>query len=223
LQPLLGAGILSFVFGSVAGLPSPAGIPYFLFSLVGMIAWNFFSQIATRGSTSLLSNASLVQKTFFPRLLLPLSTALATCVDLVVSVGLLAVAMIIEAYAPGLPILSAAFWLAFIGVAALGLALMCSALMVRYRDVQYVLPFAIQLLLFLSPVAYSLQSVPRGSRFFYELNPLAGLLEGFRWSVLSTPRPPAGLIAYSTISSLLILAAGAIVFHRLERSFADVI
>jgi lipopolysaccharide transport system permease protein len=223
LQPLLGAGILAFVFGNVAGLPAPAGIPYFLFSLVGMVGWTAFSQIATRASNSLVGNTQLVQKVFFPRLLLPLSTVLSTLVDVGVSLGLVAVLVVVNNITPGLGLVTLPLWLALFLAVGLGVGLGASALMVRFRDVQYVLPVAVQLLLFLSPVAYSLAKVPASARTLYELNPLAGLLEGFRWSVLGTPAPSVGLTLYSGASSLLLLLIGLLVFHRMERGFADVI
>jgi lipopolysaccharide transport system permease protein len=223
LQPLLGAGILSFVFGSVAGLPSPAGIPYFVFSLVGMVGWTAFSQVTTRASSSLVSNAQLIQKIYFPRLLLPLSTVLSTLIDVGVSLGLVAVVMAIAGVAPGASVATFPLWLALFVAVGLGIGLASSALMVRYRDVQYVLPLFVQLLLFLSPVAYDLSAVPKGSLRLYELNPLAGLLEGLRWSVLGTPAPSIGLVAYSVSASLMLFLVGLAVFHRMERGFADVI
>lgn len=223
LQPLLAAGILSFVFGNVAGLPGPAGIPYFLFSLVGMVGWTAFSQVATRSSSSLVANAGLIQKVFFPRVLLPLSTVLSTLVDVAVSLGLVAVLMLVYGIAPGAAVVTFPLWLLLFILIGLGLGLMSSALMVKYRDVQYVLPVAVQMLLFLSPVAYMLSSVPNGSRFWYELNPLAGLLEGFRWAVLDTPAPSMGLTIYSAVASVVFFVAGLMVFNRMERGFADVI
>jgi lipopolysaccharide transport system permease protein len=223
LQPLLGAGILTFVFGSVAGLPAPEGIPYFVFSLVGMVGWTAFSQVATRSSASLVGNASLVQKVFFPRLLLPVSTVLSTAVDVVVSLGLLAVLLAVNGIWSGAAIVTFPLWLALFFLLGLGLGLASSALMVRFRDVQYVLPVAVQLLLFISPVAYSLDAVPAGSRQIYELNPLAGMLEGFRWSVLGTAAPSAASVAYSVVAAVLALAFGLLIFNRMEQEFADVI
>jgi lipopolysaccharide transport system permease protein len=223
LQPLLGAGILSFVFGNVAGLPAPAGIPYFLFSLVGMVGWTAFSQITIRASASLVGNADLVQKVYFPRLLLPLSTVLSTMVDVLVSLGLVAVLLVFNDIPVGVAVLTVPIWLFLFVSVALGVGLAAAALMVRFRDVQYVLPFGVQLLLFLSPVAYSLSAVPASSLTLYELNPLAGLLEGFRWSLLGTPAPSATLIVYSVTASLALLLVGLLMFHRLERGFADVI
>jgi lipopolysaccharide transport system permease protein len=223
LQPLLAAGILSFVFGNVADLPAPAGIPYFLFTLVGMVGWTAFSQVATRSAGSLVANAGLVQKIFFPRVLLPLSSACSTMVDVAVSLGLVAVVLIVQGAHSGLGIVTFPVWLVMFVVVGLGLGLTSCALMVRYRDVGYVLPVAVQFLLFLSPVAYTLDSVPAGSRTLYELNPLAGLLEGLRWSLLGTDRPSLGLSLYSIFSSAAMFVLGLLVFHRLERGFADVI
>jgi lipopolysaccharide transport system permease protein len=222
-QPLLAAGVLSFVFGNVAGLPAPAGIPYFVFTLVGTVGWTAFSQVANRSSSSLVGNASLVQKVFFPRLLLPLSTVCSTMVDMAVSLGLLAVLLITNNVNPGFALLTLPVWLVLFVAIGLGLGLASSALMVRYRDVGYVLPVVVQLLLFLSPVAYTLNSVPPGSRTLYELNPLAGLLEGLRWSVLGTPAPTFGLALYSGMMSIVVFMLGLMLFHRMERGFADVI
>jgi lipopolysaccharide transport system permease protein len=223
LQPLLAAGILSFVFGNVAGLPGPAGIPYFVFSLVGMVAWTTFSQVATRSSGSLVANASLVQKVFFPRLLLPFSTVVSTMVDVAVSLGLVVVVMAIQGIAPGAGVATFPLWLLMFVLLGLGLGLAFGALMVKFRDVGYVLPLIVQLLLFLSPVAYQLSAVPSGTKWLYELNPLAGLLEGFRWAILGTAAPSMGMVAYSVVTSVVIFAVGVVIFHRMERGFADVI
>jgi lipopolysaccharide transport system permease protein len=223
LQPLLGAGVLSFVFGSVAGLPSPEGIPYFVFTLTGMVAWTAFSQITTRASSVLVNNAQLVSKVYFPRIILPLSTVLSTLIDVGVSLGLLAVLMAVNEVASGPAILLAPVWMLLIIAVSLGVGMGAGALMVRYRDVQYLLPVAVQFLLYASPVAYSLSAVPQSAQVWFKLNPLTGLLEGFRWSVLNTTRPPNGLIAYSSTSSLLLLVVGLAFFTRMERQFADVI
>jgi lipopolysaccharide transport system permease protein len=223
LQPLLAAGILSFVFGNVAELPPPAGIPYFLFTLVGTVGWTAFSAVANRSSSSLVANAGLVQKAFFPRLLLPLSNTCSALVDVAVSLCLVAVVLLVQGAHSGLGIVTFPFWLATLVVIGLGLGLASSALMVRYRDVGYVLPVAVQFLLFLSPVAYTLDSVPPSTRTLYELNPLAGMLEGFRWSLLGTERPSAGLTAYCITSSVVVFVLGVLIFHRMERGFADVI
>lgn len=223
LQPLLGAGILAFVFGGVANLPGPEGIPYFVFSLAGMVAWTAFSQTALRASTSLVANAQLVQKVFFPRLLLPLSTTVSTAVDVLVSVVLLAVLLVMNRIWAGPPILLLPLWLLVITAAGLGIGLMTSALMVRYRDVQYVVPVAMQLLLFASPVAYAASAAPASAQWAYTINPLTSLLEGVRWSVLGTAAPSTGSVLYGVGMSVLVLIVGMLVFGRMERQFADVI
>jgi lipopolysaccharide transport system permease protein len=227
LQPLLAAGILSFVFGKVANLPAPAGIPYFVFSLAGMTAWNAFSNTVTRAGGVLVANAPLVQKVFFPRLLLPISTVMSTLLDVAVSLVLTAILMAITGVAPGIALLLLPVWLLLILLLGLGLGLGAGALMVRYRDVQYVLPVAVQFLLYASPVAYSLSAVTANvsstTKLFFELNPLTGLLEGFRWSLIDTQAPSAGLAAYAIVSSIVVLLVGLAMFNRMERQFADVI
>ena len=223
LQPLLAAGILTFVFGSVAGLPAPAGIPYFVFSLAGMVAWNTFSQTIIRSSGSLVANSQLVSKVYFPRLLLPLSSVGSTFVDTVVSFMLLAGLMAVNGVQPGWALVLLPVWLLLLLAVALGVGLAAGALMVRYRDVQFVLPVAVQFLLFASPIAYTLASVPENARMWYELNPLTGLLEGFRWSVLGMPRPSTALMAYAAGVSIVALVVGTAIFNRTERQFADVI
>jgi lipopolysaccharide transport system permease protein len=140
-----------------------------------------------------------------------------------VSLALVVVVMAVEGIAPSPQAVTFPIWLALLVIAALGVGLTSSALMVRYRDVQYVLPFAIQLMLFVSPVAYPLSAVPAGSHVLFELNPLTGLLEGFRWSVLGTPAPSAPLTVYAAVSSFIVFAAGSMIFNRTERGFADVI
>jgi lipopolysaccharide transport system permease protein len=223
LQPLLGAGILSFVFGNVANLEAPAGIPYFVFTMMGTVAWTAFSQVTTRSSGSLIANASLVQKVYFPRLVLPISTVLSTMVDVGVSLVLVLVLLAVNGVAPTAALLTFPLWLALFVVLGLGIGLAAGALMVRFRDVQYVLPVGVQMLLFLSPVAYTLAQVPASARTLYELNPLAGLLEGFRWSLLGSSPPSVGLAVYSIVVSLVLFVVGVLVFHRMERGFADVI
>lgn len=221
--PLLGAGLLTFVFGSVADLPPPDGVPYFLFSLAGMVTWTAFAQTATRSSSSLVSNAALVGKVFFPRLLLPISTVLSTLVDVAVSLALLVVLLLIDGIHPGVGVITFPLWMLAVLALALGIGFASGALMVRYRDVQYILPVGIQFLLFASPVAYTLASVPQNVQWIYQLNPLTGLLEGMRWSLIGTPRPSWGLTVYSIGVSLAILVIGTLVFSRMERQFADVI
>lgn len=223
LVPLLGAGILSFVFGGVADLPAPPGVPYFVFTLAGMVVWTLFSQITTRASGTLVANAAMVGKVYFPRFLLPLSSVLSTLVDTAVALAMLLVMMAIAGVWGGVAFLTLPLWLLLTIALSLGIALAAGALMVRYRDVQYILPVAIQFLLFASPVAYTLSSVPASAQTLYELNPLTGLLEGARWALIGTAAPPAWVAIYSGVVSIAVLVVGAMIFSRMEREFADVI
>jgi homopolymeric O-antigen transport system permease protein len=222
LQPLLAAGVFSFVFGSVAHLPSD-GVPYFVFSYTGLLAWNAFSSTLTKAATSVVGNAAMVSKVFFPRMLLPLSIIASTLIDFVVALVLMAVLLATNSIALTWAVLLLPVWLVLVLALGLGSGLLACSLMVRYRDVQYILPIVTGLLLYASPVAYSLASVPKDARSIFLANPLAGLLEGFRWSLLGTHHLTLGIALWAGFASLLILTVGAYAFAALERDFADVI
>lgn len=223
LQPLLAAGIFSFVFGKVAKLPAPDGIPYLVFSYAGLLAWNAFSSTLTKTSSCLLQNANLVSKVYFPRLALPLSTVFSTLIDFGVAFVVMIVLMLVNHVVPALGILLLPVWLLLIVLLALGVGLYASALMVSYRDIQYVLPVVTQFLLYASPVAYSASLVPAKYRLIFEINPLTGLLEAFRWSLLGVGNFPLAAVTYSAIITVVVLVAGAFSFKSMERKFADVI
>jgi lipopolysaccharide transport system permease protein len=222
LQPLLGAGVLSFVFGSVAKLPT-GGIPPFLFTFVGLMAWNVFSGVVSRGSGSLIGNAGLVSKVYFPRMLVPLSTAGSSICDFVVSLVFLGILLGLYGVAPGPAIALVPVWLVLILCLAGGFALLTSSLMVSYRDVSYIVPFLLQILLFASPIAYSTGSVPGRDRILYQIDPLTWLLNDVRWSVVNQPRPDPLYLLLSVIVPLAVLLIGALVFEKRERGFADFI
>ena len=222
LQPLLAAGAFAFVFGKVAGLSS-GGVPYFAFAFAGMLAWNAFSEVLTRMSTSLVGNAQLVSKIYFPRLVLPLSSMGSVLVDFVVAMAMMAVIWPVAGVAPGWSLVTLPLWLAAVLLLASGLGLLAAALMVPYRDVQYVLPVGTQLLLFISPVAYALARVPPSARFIYELNPLTGLLEGFRWALLDIGPLHLFPTLWAFGCSIVFFAIGSFAFAHMERRFADVI
>ena len=222
LQPLMAAGIFSFVFGKVAKLPSD-GLPYFVFAYAGLLGWNAFSSTLTKASGCLLQNANLVSKVYFPRLVLPLSVVFSTLIDFAVALGLMVVLMVVYHVAPTLALLLLPVWLALIVLLAVGVGLYASALTVTYRDVQYVLPVVTQFLLYASPVAYAVSAVPAHLRLVYFVNPLSGLLEAFRWSLLGTGHLDARIVAYSVAVTLLVFAGGALAFKKMERKFADVI
>ena len=225
-QPLLAAGIFTLVFGVIAKLPS-AGVPYFVFAYAGQLAWMAFSGTFTRASSSLVQSAPLVSKVYFPRLILPLSTLCSTLLDFAVAMVLLVVLCFVYHIVPGAALLLLPLWLGLVLILSIGLGLMAAALMVSYRDVQYILPVLLPLLLYASPIAYSLRDalerLPASLHPVLLLNPLSGLIEGFRWSLLGTAPPPLWAALYAATFALVTLLLGAIVFKRMERRFADVI
>ena len=223
LQPLIAAGIFSFVFGKIAKLPAPAGVPYLVFSFAGLLAWNAFNSTLTKASGCLVGNAQLVSKVFFPRLVLPLSTVFSTVIDFGVALVVMALLLAVNRVPIHAGLLLLPVWLLLIVLLALGVGLYAAALMVSYRDIQFILPVLTQFLLYGSPVAYAFASVPARWHAVFALNPLTGLLEAFRWSLLGTGPPPPWMLLYSAGAALAVFAGGALSFKAMERRFADVI
>jgi len=222
LQPLIAGGLFSVVFGKVAKLPSE-GRPYFVFAFAGFIAWSAFQSTLTRASSSLLAQSNLVSKVYFPRLVLPVSSLFSSVVDFAVGLASLAVLLVLIGLAPGLPVLTLPFWILLLHAMGLGLGALAAALSVRFRDLQHALPVLVQLLLYASPVAYAISAVPERLRPYFLLNPMSGVLDGFRWSVLGTSPPAAAAVALSVTGALVALVVGSAVFARFERRLADVI
>ena len=222
VQPLLAAGVFSFVFGSVAKLPS-GGIPYFPFAFAGLLGWTFFSNVLTKVGACLVGNSQLISKVFFPRLVLPLASVGSGLVDFAVTAGMMGVLLVVYHLVPNAGLLLFPVWMLVLTAFALGVGMWAAALAVSYRDVQYILPVALNLLLYASPVAYTLAAVPVKLRWAYLLNPLTPPLEAMRASLLGTPLPGAGALAWSALVSIAVLLAGGFAFKRMERSFADVI
>jgi lipopolysaccharide transport system permease protein len=222
LQPLIAAGIFTFVFGTVAHLPSD-GRPYLVFTFAALTGWNLFSGILTREASCLVGNSNLVARVYFPRLILPLSVLPAALVDYVVSLGMFAVLLVVYGVAPTAAIITLPLWTLLLCAGAFGAGLVAASFMVKYRDVQYVVPVAVQLLLYASPVAYAAARVPEKWHTLYYLNPLAAAIEGLRWSLLGTDPPATGAVLWSVTAAVLSVAVGVIVFRRMERGFADVI
>ncbi len=223
LQPLVASVILGFVFNIVAKLEAPNGLPYFLFSYAGMLGWNAFAGTLSKASGSLVQNTALVSKVFFPKTIVPISSMFATLLDFAVALLLLFILLPIFGVGFGWQIVLVPVWLALLLMTSLGLGLYSSALMVTYRDVQYLLPVFIQLLFYASPVAYALDNVPAKFQWVIAANPLTGVLEGMRWSLLGTPPPNPLALGYSVVASLFMFVLGALLFGRAERKFADVI
>ncbi len=221
-QPLVSAGIFTIVFGEIAGL-STGNVPTFLFTLAGMLAWNLFNGSLGRASSSMVGNQSLVQKVFFPRLLVPVSSLASVVIDFLVALVLAVVLLFVFAINPGWAVLLLPVWVLLIVMIGTGIGLAAAAYMVKYRDVQYVLPWLIQILLYASPVAYALSSVPEDLRWLFEINPVTWFLETFRWSLLGTDLPPTWQILALVVAAPLIFLGGTLVFQKNEREFADYI
>jgi lipopolysaccharide transport system permease protein len=226
LQPLMAAGVFSFVFGRIAQLPSD-GLPYFIFSYAGLLGWNLFNSTLTKTSGCLLGNSQLVSKIYFPRLVLPLSAVPSALIDFGVALGMMAVLMLSYHVHPNFGILLLPLWMVLLLMLSLGVGLSTAALMVSYRDVGYILPVLTQILMYASPIAYgltyALKRIPPHFRALYLLNPLAAPLEAFRASLLGTAWPPLPWLFYSAGASLGIFLLGAYSFKLMERKFADVI
>lgn len=222
LQPLVAMVIFSVIFGQLAKLPSD-GIPYPIFTYTALLPWNLFSTALSRATTSIVNSANLVGKVYFPRVLIPLSAMVSAVVDFFFSFLILLALMVVYGVAPTWRIFALPFLILLALAAALGIGLFLSALNVKYRDVTYVIPFVIQIWLYASPVAYSSTLVPEQWRWLYGLNPLVGVIEGFRWALLGTSWTPDILVLVSFVIVLLGLFGGFVYFNRMEETFADVI
>ena len=222
LQPLATMAIFTAIFGYLAKIPSD-GLPYALFSFTGLLPWIYFSQAIARSGASVVSDANLVKKVYFPRLLIPIAAVLSPLVDFLISLVFLLGMMVWFGIRPGRSIVALPLFLALAMITALAAGLWLSALNVKYRDVGHTLPFLIQIWLYASPVAYSVALIPEKWRLVYGLNPMAGAIEGFRWALLHKDRPALGVIVVSAAVVLALLIGGVMFFKRSERSFADVV
>jgi lipopolysaccharide transport system permease protein len=222
IQPILTMVIFTIFFGNMAGVPSE-GVPYPLFSFAALLPWQYFSTTLGNAANSLVNNSNLLSKVYFPRLLIPITSLVPPAVDFVIAFLVLIVMLVFYRVAPTWNIL----WLpAFMGLAvvtALGVGLWFAALNVKYRDVRYIVPIMVQFGLFVSPVAYPSSIVPAAWRPLYALNPMAGVIEGFRWALLGTNTAPGRMIAVSSVAAIVILVTGFFYFRRTEKTFADVI
>ncbi len=221
LQPLVTVAALTLVFDRLAGVDT-RGVPYVAFALAGLIGWTYVSQCIARGSEVLVDNTSLVTKVYFPRLTAPLSSLLSPLVDLLVGLLILVVVCVVLGVAPTAGLLLLPLWLALLALTALGPTCFLAAVNVRYRDVREVVPTALQVLLFISPVAYSAASLEGLGRYAYALNPVVGALELGRFVLVGGPWPGTVLAVSATVSGLLAVL-GIRYFLRASRAFADVI
>lgn len=224
IQPVLTMLVFTFIFGRVAKLPTDSNIPYPIFSYVALLPWGLFVTALNQASRSLTSNNNMITKIYFPRLVLPLASVLSGLVDFVIAFVILIGMMIYYGIIPSLNALWALpLFLLLAIITALGVALWLAALNVQYRDVNYALPFMTQFWLFLTPVAYSAALISEKWQLVYSLNPMAGVVNGFRWALLGTDTGPGPEMAISVAISLLILIGGLFYFRNMEKTFADTI
>jgi lipopolysaccharide transport system permease protein len=223
LRPLLSLLILTVVFSRVAGLPSD-GVPYSLLVCAAILPWQFFSNTITMSSESLLSNQNLVTKIYFPRIIIPSTTMVVSLVDFLSALGILVGLMLWHGHWPTWRIVLLPALLLLAAMASLGVGYWVSALNVKYRDFRHVVPFAVQFGLYASPVGFSSSVVPEQWRFWYSLNPMVGVIDGFRWALLGGPADlylPGSLLAIGLTA--MIFVGGVRFFTRTERMFADII
>jgi lipopolysaccharide transport system permease protein len=222
LQPLVTMLIFTAIFGGLAKMPSD-GIWYPVFALTALLPWTFFSQAVTRAGGALVSNANLVNKIYFPRILLPLSTVLAPLADFILSLILL-FGMLVYA---GIPLTwklaTLPIFILIAMISAMGVSLVVSATNVKYRDVGHAIPFVMQIWMFVSPIVYPVSLVPEKWRFLYGLNPMAGVIEGFRWALLGQTAPDPMVMTASFLVFVVFLLVSLVYFRQMERQFADVI
>jgi lipopolysaccharide transport system permease protein len=221
IQPLFMMIIFTVFFGRLAKIPSE-GIPYPLFVLAALLPWTLFAEGLTRSTNSMIADAGIMTKVYFPRLIMPISGILSPLVDFTVSISILVLMMAYYGFVPTLNVIFLPLFILLALATSLGIGLWLSALNVKYRDFQYTIPFMIQLWLFASPVVYPASLVPESVRFLYGLNPMAGVIEGFRWALLGTEIPSA-MILVSVGVVVLLLVSGAFYFRRMEQYYADVV
>lgn len=220
IQPFFTMIVFSVFFGRLAKMPSD-GVPYPIFAYTALVPWTYFANALGQASNSLVGSGSLIKKVYFPRLVVPLASVLSGIIDFLLAFGVLVLLMMWYGVGVSLKLL----WLPLLVLqaitTALGVSLWLSALNVEYRDVRYVVPFVTQFWLFATPVAYPSSLLSEPWRTIYGLNPMVGVVEGFRWALLDTGTAPGPMAAVSGLASLILLVGGAYYFRRLERTFAD--
>lgn len=221
-QPLISMFLFTAIFSYLAKLPSD-GVPYPVFAYAGLLPWNFIAQATSRSGTSLVGESHLISKVYFPRLIIPLAAASAPAVDLLCALVMMIPLMLWFGMTPGWQILLFPIFVIIALLAALAVSLWFSALHVKFRDVGHIIPFFVQFWMFASPVVYPISLIPEKWRALYSLNPVVGVVEGFRWTLLGQPAPSLTTILPSICIVLLLFVSGVVYFKRMERTFADVI
>jgi len=222
LQPALAMIVFALFFGKLAHMPTE-GLPILVFYYSGLLPWMYFSNSLTNATSTIVQNQNIITKVYFPRLALPISAVLSGLLDFAIGCLLLVPLMVVYRVRPGLPLLLLPVFLLLTVLMAAGAGLWLSAMNAIYRDVRYVVPFLVQFWLFASPVAYASSIVPAKYRWLYGLNPMAGIIEGFRWSLTGRGDPPGPMIIVSVAVVLVVLASGLFYFQKMESTVADVV
>ena len=224
IRPFLTMLVFTFIFGKVARLPAPGFIPYPLLVFAAMLPWQFFSTALSEASNSLIGNANLISKVYFPRLIVPAGSVITSFADFLITMGLMAGMMVWYGFLPDWRLLTLPLFMGLAFGSAFGAGLWLCALNVRYRDFRYIVPFIVQFGLYLSPVGFSSEIVPERLRLIYACNPMVGVIDGFRWALFrgQSPLGAPGVIASALITSILCLS-GIRYFRRTEKTFADII
>ncbi len=222
IQPLFMMLVFSLFFGRLAKVPSD-NIPYPIFTFCALLPWQLFAHALTESSNSLVANERLITKVYFPRLVVPIAAVLGGLVDFAVAFVILLMMMVYYGIIPGLAIVTLPAFILLAVMTALGVGLWLSALNVKYRDVRYTINFLIQFWMFATPVAYPSSIVPEKWRALYGLNPMAGVVEGFRWALLGKAQAPGAMLWVSVAAVIVILFGGLFYFRRMEQEFADVV
>jgi lipopolysaccharide transport system permease protein len=222
IQPFFTMVVFSLFFGKLAKIPSD-GVPYPIFSFAALVPWTFFSNGLSKASNSLVSSSNLIKKVYFPRMVIPISNVLSGIVDFVIAFVTLLVMMLYFGITPTINVLWLPFLLLLAAMAALGVSLWLSAMNVQFRDVQYIIPFIVQAWLYATPIAYPSSLLSEPWKTLYAINPMVGVVEGFRWALLGTDTAPGMMVLVSTLVAIVVLVSGLFYFRRLEKTFADVV
>jgi len=222
IQPFMAMVVFSIFFGKLAKMPSD-GIPYPLFAYAALVPWSFFANGLSQSSNSLVGSAHLITKVYFPRLVVPISSVISGIVDFVLAFVVLLGMMFYFGVLPTLNVIWLPFLLALAFVTALGVGMWFSALNVEFRDVRYVVPFLTQFWMFATPIVYPSSLLSEPWRILYGINPMVGVVEGFRWALLGAQTAPGPMIIVSSLAAVMILIGGAFYFRRMEKTFADLV
>jgi lipopolysaccharide transport system permease protein len=222
LQPVLSMVVFSVFFGGLLNVPSD-GIPYPVFSYTGLLPWGVFSKALNDAGRSLVTNRTMITKIYFPRMVIPLASVLAGVVDFLIAFVVLLGLMMYFDIQPTSNVWTLPFFLLLALITALGVGLWLSALNVLYRDIGYIIPFLTQLWFYLTPIVYPSSEIPEQWQLLYALNPMVGVVEGFRWALLGTDTAPGPMVAVSAAIAVLMLVSGMFYFRRMERTFADMV